>query len=148
MVKNNVIKTKFLLIVTSDAPSICKFYILWSNVLYFRLLRTADLEDGVRRRIAQQRSRPVTEEMSLLLTHGGEKVWGEKRIGNKVDMLAQIVGFKPKINTGKDQICKQRYVTRVSKSGLDMPTMLSLEQFLPAGANPPGPNDQPPPGNI
>ena len=136
MIKNDgiTVEYRFLLIITSDAPSICKFYILWSNVLYSRLLKTADLEDGVRRRIAQQRSRPVTEEMSLLLTHAGEKVWGEKRIGIKVDMLAQIVGFKPKINTGKDQVCMQRYVTRVSKSGLNMPTMLSLEQFLPAGA--------------
>ena len=76
MIKNDgiTVEYRFLLIITSDAPSICKFYILWSNVLYFRLLKTADLEDGVRRRIAQQRSRPVTEEMSLLLTHAGEKV--------------------------------------------------------------------------
>ena len=28
----------------------------------------------------------------------------------------------------------QRYLTRVSKSGLDMPTMLNLEQFLPVDA--------------
>ena len=72
--------------------------------------------------------------MSLLLTHAGEKVWGEKRIGSKVAMIGQIVGFQPKINTGKDQVCMQRYITRVSKTGLDMPTMLTLEQFLPAGA--------------
>ena len=61
--------------------------------------------------------------MSLLLTHAGEKVWGEKRIGNKVAMVGQIVGFQQKINTG-----------RVSKTGLDMQTMLTLEQFLPAGS--------------
>ena len=134
MIKNNGIKIESLLIITTVAPSICKFYMLWSNILYFRLLKTADLEDGVRRRIAQQGSRPVTEEMSLLLTHAGEKVWGEKRIGNKVSMEGQIVGFKPKINTGKDQMCMQRYITRVSKTGLDMPTMLTLEQFLPVGA--------------
>ena len=102
MIKNHGIKIESLLIITTVAPSICKFYMLWSNIVYFRLLKTADLEDGVRRRIAQQGSRPVTEEMSLLLTHAGEKVWGEKRIGNKVAMVGQIVGFKPKINTGKD----------------------------------------------
>ena len=28
----------------------------------------------------------------------------------------------------------QRYITRVSKTGLDMPTMLIFEQFLPVGA--------------
>ena len=45
-----------------------------------------------------------------------------------------IVGFRYKMNNRRDQICMQRYITRVSKSGLDMPTMLNLEQFLPAGA--------------
>ena len=44
------------------------------------------------------------------------------------------MGFKHRINTGRDQICMQGYLTRVSKSGLDMPTMLNLEQFLPADA--------------
>ena len=76
----------------------------------------------------------MIDEMSLLLTHAGEKVWGEKRIGNKIAMISQIIGFTPKINTGKDQVNMQRYVTRVSKTGLDMPTILTLEQFLPAGA--------------
>ena len=102
MIKNNGIKIESLLIITTVATSICKFYMLWSNILYFRLLKTADLEDGVRRRIAQQGSRPVTEEMSLLLTHAGEKVWGEKRIGNKVAMVGQIVGFQPRINACRD----------------------------------------------
>ena len=72
--------------------------------------------------------------MSVLISQEGEKVWGEKRIGNKVDMIAQIVGFKHRINTGRDQICMQRYLSHVSRSGLDMPTMLSLEQFLPVDA--------------
>ena len=133
MIKNIGMKFEPSLIITTVAPSIYKSYMLCSNILYFRLLNTADLEDGVRRRIAEQRSKPAVEEMSLLLTHAGEKVWGEKRIGNKVAMVGQIVGFQPRINTGKDQMCMQRYITRVSKTGLDMPTMLTLEQFLPAG---------------
>ena len=134
MIKNIGMKLEPFLVITSVASSIYKFFILCSNILFFRLLKTADLEDGVRRRIAEQRSKPVVEEMSLLLIHTGEKVWGEKRIGNKVAMIGQIVGFQPKINTGKDQVCMQRYITRVSKTGLDMPTMLTLELFLPVGA--------------
>ena len=107
---------------------------LKSNVMYFRLLKTGDLLRRVKRRLEQQRSKEATSSMSMLVSQEGEKVWGEKRIGNKVDMVAQIVGFKHRINTGRDQICMQRYLSRVSKSGLDMPAMLSLEQFLPVDA--------------
>ena len=67
--------------------------------------------------------------MSLLVSHGGEKV-----VGSKVEMVAQVVGFRPKINTGRDMSCMDVYLNKVSRSGLDMPTMMTQEQFLPAGA--------------
>ena len=67
--------------------------------------------------------------MSLLVSQRGEK-----RVGSKVEMVAQIVGFRPKINTGRDKSCMDVYLNRVSRSGLDMPTMMTQEQFLPAGA--------------
>ena len=84
---------------------------LKSNVLYFRLLKTADLEMQVKRRLEQQRSKEVIGSMSILISQEGEKVWGEKRIRKNIDMVAQIVGFKHRINTGRDQICMQRYLT-------------------------------------
>ena len=49
-------------------------------------------------------------------------------------MIAQIIGFKHRINTGRDQICMEKYLSRVSKSGLDMPRILRSEQFLPVDA--------------
>ena len=134
MVKKIGIKLEPFLIKTTVASSLYNVFKPLSNILFFRLLKTADLEDGVKRRIAEQRSKPVIDEMSLLLTHTEEKVWGKKRIGNKIAMISQIIGFAPRINTGKDQVNMQRYITRVSKTGLDMPTILTLEQFLPAGA--------------
>ena len=70
----------------------------------------------------------------MLVVQNREKVWGEKSIGNKVDMLAQVVGYRHKINTRGDSRCMKTYLTRISKSGLDMPTMMNLEQFLPLDA--------------
>ena len=72
--------------------------------------------------------------MSMLIPQEGDQVWGEKRIGNKVDMIAGLVGFRHRINTGRDQACMQKYLSRVSKSGLYMPRMLRLKQFLSADA--------------
>lgn len=65
--------------------------------------------------------------MYMLIPQKGEKVWGERRICNKIDMIAGLVGFKHRINTGWDQVCMQKYLSRVLKSGLDMPRMLSSE---------------------
>ena len=70
----------------------------------------------------------------MLVVQNREKVWGEKRIGNKVDMLAHVVGYRHKINTRGDSRCMKTYLTRISKSELDMPTRMNLEQFLPLDA--------------
>ena len=80
------------LIMTTVASSIYNVFKSCSNILYFRLLKTAELEEAVRRKIAEQRSKPVVDEMSLLLTHTEEKVWGEKRVGSKVAMIREIIG--------------------------------------------------------
>ena len=129
------IEHRIFLITIADAPKRRKLCCtLWSNDLYFRLLTTADLERRVKRRLEEQRSKEVTLSMSLLNPQDGEKVWGEKRIGNKVNMIAQVVGFRHRINTGRDQTCMQKYLSRVSKTGLDMPSMLRSEQFLPVDA--------------
>ena len=44
MIKNIGIKFESSLIITTVASSIYKSYMLCSNILYFRLLKTADLE--------------------------------------------------------------------------------------------------------
>ena len=98
------------LIMTTVASSTYNVFKSCSNILYFRLLKTAELEEAVKGKIAEQRKKPVVDEMSLLLTHTGEKVWGEKRIGSKVAMIREIIGFTPKINTGKDQVNMLRYI--------------------------------------
>ena len=118
----------FLLIITATAPNGSKCT-LKSNVLYFRLLKTGDMERRVKRRLEQQRSKEVTKEMSMLIVQNGEKVWGEKRIGNKVDMLAQVVGYRHKINTGGDSKCMKMYLTRISKSnrGLNLGMLEEIE---------------------
>ena len=59
---------------------------------------------------------------------------GEKRWGNKVDMLAQLVGYKHRINTGKDEIYMRKYLVKVSRTGLDKPDLLQRKEFLPVGA--------------
>ncbi len=47
----------------------------------------------IRRRIEEERSKPYDESMRMLIPQLGEKVWGEKRVGNKVDMIGEWSGL-------------------------------------------------------
>jgi len=105
-----------------------------TNNVIFRLMTTGEFADTVERRIKEKRSKRVDDHMRMLIPQCGEKVWGEKRIGNKVDMISEMIGYKPKINRGRDEACMEKYLGRVSRSGLDRPSMLHKDQFLPAEA--------------
>ena len=74
----------FFFIITADAPKGRKLCTLKSNVLYFRLLKTADLERRVKRRLEQQRSKEVIGSMSILISQEGEKVWGRRESGTRL----------------------------------------------------------------
>jgi len=130
-----VMKHEFGLILIADATRRRKLvYILFIKFLIFRLLTTEDLRKRIERRLKEQRSEVYNPSMTMLIPQEGEKVWGEKRPGNKVDMIAEIVGYRHRINTGRDQACMQRYITRVSRAGLDQPSVLNSRQFLPVDA--------------
>ena len=100
----------------------------------FRLLTADDFLKNIKRRIEEERSREYDESMRILIPQPEEMLWGEKRIGNKAAMIGEIVGGKPRINNGQDTACMQRYITRVSKAGLDQPSFLRVKQYLPVEA--------------
>lgn len=56
----------------------------------------------IKKRLLEQRSQEFSLRIRMLIPKQETKVWGEKRIGNKVDMVAEILGYKPRINTGSD----------------------------------------------
>ena len=72
--------------------------------------------------------------MRMLIPQPVEMMWGERRIGSKAAMVGEIVGWTPRINTGRDTVCMQRYITRVSKDGIDQPSFMKVDQYLPAEA--------------
>ena len=101
---------------------------------YFRLLTAEDFRRNISRRTDEERAKEYTESMRLLIPQPEEMIWGERRAGSKAAMVGEIVGWTPRINTGKDTVCMQRYITRVSKDGLDQPSFMRVRQYLPAEA--------------
>jgi len=64
----------------------------------------------------------------MLIPPQEQKVWGEKRI--RRIMVTEILGHRTRINTGRDESCMSLYLSQVSRSGLDQPSILTREQFL------------------
>ena len=127
-----IVKHKIKVTVTTGKPIGCNLFCTKKLIyLLFRLLTTEEFRRRIKKRMLQQRRMDVSPQMMMLIPPQERKVWGEKRIGNKVDMIAEMVGYKPRINSGRDDPCMSLYLSRVSRSGLDQPSMLTREQFLP-----------------
>ena len=110
------------LIGISDALIGRKFCcILYIIMLYFSSVDTDEFRKRIKERLIKQRSKEFDPSLSLLIPQEGEKIWGEKRKANKVEMLGQLIGYRHKMNTGKDDIYMRKYLTKVSKMGLDKP---------------------------
>ena len=101
---------------------------------FFRLLTTEDMRRCVKEKLVLERSKEFDPGMRMLIPPQYPKVWGEQRTGNKVEMIAELIGYRHKINTGRDERCMSLYLKRVSPTGLDCPSILTQEEFLPAKA--------------
>ena len=101
--------TYYYLIATIDCPFrlYCTVYI---ELFYFRTLVSDDFKRRITRRLEEQKSKEFDPSITMMISQGGEK-----RIGNKVDMVARLVGYKPRINTRRDQPCMEKYFSKVVK---------------------------------
>jgi len=79
----------------------------------------------------EEQSKEFDPSLSLLILQEGEKVWGEKRIWNKVDMLAKSVGHQHQINTSPTW---RNTWKKVSRTGLNKSDDLQSREFLPVDA--------------
>jgi len=104
------------------------------NVYFSRLLTKEDFRKAVKERWAAERSMEFEEKMRMLIPAQFPKVWGETRIANKIGMSRELAGKAHRINTGGDERYMSLYLRRVSHSGLDWPSKLTLDQFLPLHA--------------
>ena len=101
---------------------------------FFRLLTTEEMRRCVKEKLVMERSKVFDPEMRMLIPPQYPKVWGEQRAGNKVGMVSELIGYRHRINTGRDEKCMSLYLRRVSPDGLDCPSVLTQEEFLPAKA--------------
>ena len=97
-----ITKHEYYLIATIDCPFrlYCRLYI---ELFYFRTLVSDDFKRRITRRLEEKRSKEFDPSITMMIPQEGEN-----RIWNKVDMVARLVGYKPRINTRRDQPCMKK----------------------------------------
>ena len=76
------------------------FYIL--NNLYFRTSGAEDFQIIIKRWWEKLRGEPLTTEQGWLIPQPDRNTWGDSRDFNKVMLVSQIIGYRPRINTKSD----------------------------------------------
>ena len=106
------------------------------NVLTYHFLVSCILKTfrvKIKRIRGIQMSKNDTPELALLIPQEGEKKWGEKRLVNKCDMVSLVTGYRHRMNNGRDSLYINKYLERVSVSGLNKLRFLQNHDFLPLG---------------
>lgn len=69
--------------------------------MYFSILRTAEFQKRIEERLTELRKKEFGTKLAMLIPQESKKTTGEKRKGNKVDMLGHLLGHCHPINTGR-----------------------------------------------
>jgi len=107
---------------------------VYNLIFLFSLIGAIEFREEIARRIEESRRREYDDSLSLLIPQPGEKTWGEKRVFGKVEMIAEVVGYRHRIARKKDKICMDKYLDGIDKMNLDVPGIGRKDDYLPMGA--------------
>ena len=88
---------------------------MYITVLYFSTWRTGDFRVRIKARLQAQQAKQYESDLSMLIPQKGEKTWGEKRRANKCDMVSALVGYRHRMNNGRDNMYMKKYLEKVSR---------------------------------
>ena len=78
--------------------------------LYFSTSEAEDLWKIIERRWVELRSKPSNPEQAWLIPQPSRNSWGDTRDFNKVSLVCQIIGYKPRINNKNDAKSMDKYL--------------------------------------
>ena len=79
--------------------------------LYFSTLGTEEFQTTIEERRERVRSKPSNPEQEWMIPQPSRSSWGDTKEFNKVSLVTQIIGNKPRINNKNDNKC----MTNISK---------------------------------
>ena len=89
--------------------------------LYFSGIRATEFKQIIKKRWDEERNKIFTPNQTWLIPQPTSSSWGDSKDYNKVNLVKNIIGYKPRINTKNDERNMRIYLERSSKSELLIP---------------------------
>ena len=134
--EGGIVKHKYsmVILVVLVFSNLLIVYIMYI-ILYFSSFRGVEwFKERIEHRIGRYREKRVDPSFSILIPNPSMKVWGEGRTFSKIDMVGACVGFKPRINTKRDEFCMDKFLKKSKSELLMTPDIGSTRDYLPVGA--------------
>ena len=97
-------------------------------------MRSEELKKVVEERVKLARSAAPQGSSNLLVRQPQVVSWGTKKVFNKEDIIAKMIGYKPTMGRKQDESCMDKYLKRVMVNGLQDPKLGTRSAYLPEGA--------------
>ena len=105
------------------------FYMLIS--LCFSTSGAEDFQAIIEERWEELRSKPSNMEQACLIPQPSRNSWGDTREFNKVSLVSQIIGYKPRTNNKNDAKCMDKYLREAPESDLVITKLGKVKDYLP-----------------
>ena len=89
---------------------------------------------SVEKRWDEESNRTFTPSQTWLIPQPRLNSWGDSKIYNKVNLVKDMKGYKPRINTKDDERNMRTYLKKSPKDELVIPKAGLNEEYLPMGA--------------
>ena len=111
---------------------VCIYFALIT--FYFSGIGATKFKRIVEKRLDEERNKTSTPSQTLLIPQPSSSFWGDSKDYNKVNLVKNIKGYKPRINTQNDEKKRRIYLEKSPKSELVIPKGGINKKYLPMGA--------------
>ena len=109
-------------------------YFVFITLYLFSGVGATEFRGSIEKRWDEERDRTSTQIQTWLIPQQRSNSWGDSKIHNKVNLVKDMIGYKPRINTKDDERNMRTYLKKSFKDKLKIPRTGLDKEFLPMGA--------------
>ena len=109
-------------------------YSLFLTLYLFSGVGATEFRQRIETRWDEERAKTSTPSQTWLIPQPRSNSWGDSKLHNKVNLVKDMIGYKPRIYTKDDERNMRLYLKKSFKDKLVTPRTGLDEEFMPMGA--------------
>ena len=119
----------------SQNLTVLKVFFVFINLYFsFSVMGADEFCEIIEKRWETERSKTSNSEQTWLIPQPSSSSWGDSKEFNKVNLVCEIVGYKPRINNLNNEKCMHTFLERAPKSKLVLTELGAMKDYLPVEA--------------